>query len=447
MVCGAAAADAEERKPLLRPGQAVDDADNRGGCSAVCKSLISTCVALGNAVAGLLLTAILFLCALRLADVNKLSLCLGLRAELDPRGDNEMRFQELVTWAKANGATGLDRVSIDFFDPGGFQVKSLAAARSVDTDIGGSSRRRSAMRGGEANAISVASEVALKDASDDVITIPPGVILSEAHRMFQASPFANVQRPDESENTVMLYLASEKRRVQVGGKQSSFWAPLIRLLPSPQEYLGSHPLYASPELLVSYSLLPSTYLILQQQLLIQRAWEKNHEEWEAAAYKSGADGLEFEDFKWAFTAWKAHGSQLYDTYFGRNISAMVPVVNLLSPTGSSHRANAAWDSFGDPPTVRLELLPGVRQGDELFEATNHAGRPNDVVFLWTGELLKDNLVEVRQLGSVECDLLALKVANATEGQQQQQQLAQTFQALAREHCRKSWAEHGTPQPL
>eukprot|EP00927_Polykrikos_kofoidii_P072934 TRINITY_DN69009_c0_g1_i1.p1 TRINITY_DN69009_c0_g1~~TRINITY_DN69009_c0_g1_i1.p1 ORF type:complete len:433 (+),score=53.41 TRINITY_DN69009_c0_g1_i1:251-1549(+) len=422
--------DMDERKPLLKgsPREMLapswESVDTEASVNpifyGVLRSLVDTFVAFGNAVAGLLFTGILLLLVLRLADIRQLSLVLGLRAELDRRGDNAIRFQELTTWATVNGATGLDRLTIDFFDSGDTQlVKSLAAARDVDA----------------------ASHVGY----DNAIIIPPTVILSSAHPTFLSSPFGNSTGSvgsTESEHALMMYLAVERRRVLAGGRQSSFWAPLIRLLPTPQDYLTSHPLYASHELLKSYSVLPITYKILEQQLVIEHLWDRNHAVWEQWAVKSDAKGFLFEDFRWAFTAWKAHSSKLFDANVGRNLTAMVPVVNLLSPTGSSHRANTAWDCYGIPPTVRLQLLPGVRRSDELFEATSQLGRANDEVFQWTGGFLIGNPQEVAELGNLECDALAVNVAYSSENPQQPQ-IESMFQALARAHCRKKWAANAT----
>eukprot|EP00927_Polykrikos_kofoidii_P072283 TRINITY_DN6841_c0_g1_i1.p1 TRINITY_DN6841_c0_g1~~TRINITY_DN6841_c0_g1_i1.p1 ORF type:complete len:443 (-),score=82.04 TRINITY_DN6841_c0_g1_i1:19-1347(-) len=432
--------DVDERKPLLKgsplrqvSGQSWDSVDAEApvsprfcGCDGVFRSLIDTFVAFGNAVAGLLFTGILLLLILRLADVRQLSLVLGLRAELDRRGDNEIRFQELTKWATDNGAKGLDRLTIDFFDPGSLQlVKSLAAAR----DVGPAPQRPDG------------SQVSHADA----ITIPPEVILSQAHSTFLSSPFANTTGSpglSEIDHAVMVFLAVERRRVLGAGRQSSFWAPLIRLLPTPQDYSTSHPLYATHELLKSYSVLPATHKVLEQQLVIEHLWDRKHELWEQQADGAGVKGFSFEDFKWAFTAFTAHGSKLYDINAGRNITAMVSVINLLSPTGSSQHANAVWDFYGSPPTVRLELLPGVRQGDELFEATSQLGRTNDEVFTWTGGILKENSQEVTELGKEECDALAVSVATSPDDPQQLQ-IQSVLQSLAQAHCKKRWVGSAT----
>jgi len=339
---------------------------------------------------------------------------LNMRSELDQRGENVIKFQELLSWASSNGAKGVDNLALAFFDRGGYEVTGLTRASKASTGA--------------------------RDAHP-MINLPALTILSEANDKFQKTPFA-INKPEEL--TIVVYLAIERRKTQANGWQASFWSPIIRLLPSPLDYSTFHPFYAKPELLVSFSTLPVTLSIRQQQMFIQTTWDANHVAWEELAQKEGVEGFGFEDYKWAFTAWKAHSNMAYDKKLNRNISCMVPFVASMTASAAA-KANADWSFDGDGPlsSVTLQLRPEARPGAELFEAKSQIGRANDEVFEHYGELLQNNDVPLKQLGDVECDLLAVRLGwsttTADKGDTEQHQLLRSFQALATEYCRKSWA--------
>lgn len=381
----------------------------------------------------------------------------SIRAELDVRGESHIRFQELVAWSEANGATGLGNVDLSFFDKedGLYQVKGLAKAVPHRSSPVSTSTETSPLgifgqffkdllslappeeqapdnvtKALEQYADGAGSAAADKEYS---IVVPSTVLLSEASPQFQASPFASAQPADLR---FTLYLASERRKIRSSGWQASFWSPLIRLLPSASDYAAFHPYYADPELLVSFSVLPVAYNIRQMQLHLQTTWDKHSAEWRklASAHGGGGGYLTFDDYKWAYTALKAHSSQFYHKSLGRSVATVVPLLSLIG-NSAPEEANVDWNFVDDKaPEVRLQISKGARSGTELLESKTWQGLANDAIFEATGDILKGNPTPVKQLSDVECDLLTIRLKGGVQTPGHQRPMRQNFEALTREHC-------------
>eukprot|EP00929_Paragymnodinium_shiwhaense_P102119 TRINITY_DN65307_c0_g2_i1.p1 TRINITY_DN65307_c0_g2~~TRINITY_DN65307_c0_g2_i1.p1 ORF type:complete len:476 (-),score=122.91 TRINITY_DN65307_c0_g2_i1:81-1508(-) len=433
-------------------------AAKKGEEAGINAAILEGVVKLGYALAVLMFGGI-FLTVLLVAWRQRRQ-SLSLRAELDIRGESNIRFQELVAWSEANGATGMNNVAMSFFDKDGglYQVKGLTRAlpRHSSTRISSSGEQttpwtilgqvfKDLLSLAPPEVAAPPEEKALQPTAreneptdDDIsIVIPSTVILSEASAQFQNSAFAQATPP---ELRFTVYLASQRHKIRLGGWQASFWSPIIRLLPSALDYSAFHPYYADPELLVSFSVLPVAFEIRQQQLRLQTTWDRHGAEWRKLASAAGVGALSFEDYKWAATALKAHSSQLYHRSQGRHLATVVPLLSLVG-NSAPDEANVDWnfvDDTQEAPEVRLKLSKGARPGEELLESKTWRGLANDAIFEQTGDILKGNPTPVKQLSDVECDLLAIRLKGGIPAPGHQRPMRQNFQALAHEHCSAAW---------
>jgi len=136
----------------------------------------------------------------------------------------DTKLEAVFAWVKKQGGHGLDNIRIGLFDKAGHKVRGLAATRDLP-------------------------------AKSEVLSIPSNVILTLQHPTVQDSPF---QKVDSELGGLLLrlplFLAAERRKLLNG--KTSFWAPWIKSLPSPEEFASFHPYYAEPGLMTNFSALP-----------------------------------------------------------------------------------------------------------------------------------------------------------------------------------------------
>lgn len=175
---------------------------------------------------------------------------------------------------------------------------------------------------------------------EEVMSIPVDCILTADHSTILGSPFAMVTNAsfteeDGSESWVghaariHAFLAAELRRLR-DGNASNAWGPMLRMLPSPEEYREFLPLYASSSLLEKFAALPLVIILRLQIKAHTQMWERHGEEWAELAKEHGAKGLNFEDYTWAKAILQTRAHQA--PWSSANI-ALVPLSDLSNMGG------------------------------------------------------------------------------------------------------------------
>jgi len=310
----------------------------------------------------------------------------------------------LLEWASEHGADGIQNLNLAYLNKSGQQVRGLAAARKLDWGA-----------------------VAFR--------IPEKIIITQQHPYMVESPFYNVTGKAESLDlpfSMLLYLATERRRVAEGG--NSFWAPYIRSIPTPEAFATFHPLFADAELTKSFKTLPPVQGIKAGQLSIEKSWDEHKHEWTGLAKQSGVEGLAFEDFKWAAVAMVSRGFTITWSHHGLSWAntgdAMVPVADLLNHHGSN---NVEWfrDLRGDPPAWEMKLERSIHSGSEL--TISYGELTNGHVFKTYGFLLPGNKERMTATDRKPCGAKRLAKMLALELDSQPSILS-SFKSLLREYC-------------
>mmetsp|Transcript_18218 Transcript_18218/g.57131 ORF Transcript_18218/g.57131 Transcript_18218/m.57131 type:complete len:294 (-) Transcript_18218:57-938(-) len=144
-------------------------------------------------------------------------------------------FAEFFSWARENGALGLEQIRVAPFEKSGVRVRGLAAVMDVCGPI----------------------------------IIPRCLLMTAA-----------------SADELALRLVCEELKMRSGGE--SFWSPWIRMVPTRAEMQQEHLVYACEELLEAFAALPVVARV--------RGWNaKLRETWEGLEEK----GFTYDDFRWA----------------------------------------------------------------------------------------------------------------------------------------------------
>jgi histone-lysine N-methyltransferase SETD3 len=310
----------------------------------------------------------------------------------------DTKLEAVFAWVQKHGGKGLDNIRIALFDKAGHSVRGLAATRDLA-------------------------------AHSEVLSIPESVILKLDHPSVRDSPF---QKVDVELGGLLLklplYLAAERRKLLNG--KSSFWAPWIESLPTPAEFASFHPYYAKPGVMSDFAALPLTEKLGHDIESTEKKWEENKQQWISLAQSCDAEGLTFEDFKWACTiVWTRSYSGLSP---GNNVrGGLVPISDLGNHAASpsldwSHRLN------GNPPTWSVLASRDIKKGEELTESY---GDKNNEVLLWTyGFAMAGNPVSTPQLSKDECGKLQAAINSQISDDRPQAQILRSLQALSREQC-------------
>jgi len=314
-----------------------------------------------------------------------------------PHSEEEKRSEAVFEWARQNGAIGLDHIRVNHFDKGAHSVRGLAAAHDLKKGL--------------------------------EISIPKSILLSAEHPLVKSSPMRNMGNQyllrHHFPTKLIVYFAAEHRKLANAhpGENVSFWQPLIESYPTPEDYARFYPKYASDELLATFSAIPMISMVKEEKNELQHVWNKRKSEFVELAQQAGADGLSFDDFKWADTALK---TRVYKTDEG----VMVIPISDMANTGP--KCNWDWSgALADKKAFTLTLPHDLSEGDELLD--EYHDTTNDIMLRIYGFMMKDNPNHVELLDSVQCLRLQEPLSfNASEDSQPM--LFVEFQSLAREHC-------------